>query len=98
MADLMLEIAHALERAEAAERIARMFAGLADSGEIIDIEVTRLEVGFRFSGRVKGFAIAGLLEVHEQRVGIRYSLPWAARPFRKSAEDFIVGYLSRALT
>ncbi len=98
LADAELEIEHALTRDEAISRLERLLAA-KDAGDDLlrGLDFTRAGGRFSFSGKVKGFKLSGEMEVFDRGLRILVVLPWAARPFRKSANNHIRQYFAANL-
>ncbi|OEJ69732.1 polyhydroxyalkanoic acid system family protein [Magnetovibrio blakemorei] len=100
MDDLKIEVEHALSREEAALRIERLLATSSQSSDMTlleDLKYVHQDGRFAFSGKAKGFKISGKLAVLENSVKMVVALPWAAKPFYKTAHAAIQSGLKKAL-
>lgn len=96
MADIKIEVGHTLDQCVAIERI----HGILSSGSnamLADVDFTHQDDRFSFSGKVKGFKVSGKMAVLDDSVRMIVDLPWAAKPFRKTADDYIRDYLKKTL-
>ncbi|MEE8393359.1 MAG: polyhydroxyalkanoic acid system family protein [Rhodospirillales bacterium] len=98
MADAEIEIEHELTLDEAVLRLERLFAAKDTEDDLLGgLDFTRTDERFSFSGKVKGFKLSGEMEVFDRGLRILVFLPWAARPFRESANKYIREYFETNL-
>jgi len=89
MPKINLSIPHQLSQEEAKSRISRLMAEgrTQASDRISDVVETWTGYVATFSFRVRGFSVAGKLEVQPGQVVVDLNLPWAALPFKGRIEE-----------
>lgn len=91
MPKMSMQIAHALSRDEARNRVKGMLGDLKQQhgDKITDLnEEWNGDTG-QFSFKAMGFNLAGKLQVTDQDVKVDGELPWAAKPFQGTIEATI---------
>ena len=100
LADLLIEVEHTLSQEEAVGRIERVLSSGSHSSDMAlleNVKYVQQEGRFAFSGKAKGFKVSGKLAVLENSVKMVVVLPWAAKPFHKTAHAAIQSGLKKAL-
>ena len=98
MADIDFEISHGLEQKEAATRLEMLLGSQASSNDLIqDAVYKRQDNEFSFKASVKGFAITGKATAFDDRVHVMVDLPWTARLFKATAQDYVYKFLKEGL-
>jgi hypothetical protein len=98
LSEVEMEIEHNLSQDEAVCRLERLLAAKDAEGSLLrEIDYTREDDLFSFTGRVNGFTVSGEVVVFDRRVRILVSLPWAARPFRQHTNEYIREFIAANL-
>ena len=98
MADLRIEVAHKLSRDEAVSRLQRILSEQnGDNPLLEDVDFRHEGARFSFAEKVKGFKVSGKMAVMEKSVRMIITLPWSAKAFSTTADEYIRSYLMTAL-
>ncbi|MEG3620038.1 polyhydroxyalkanoic acid system family protein [Magnetovibrio sp. PR-2] len=98
MSEIKFQINHSLSVSDAVQRIeAALSSGSNGLDMLEDMKYVQKDAKFAFAAKAKGFKVSGALDVANESVAMSVKLPWAAKPFRKTAQSKIHAALQEIL-